>query len=513
MYRCGIVACCVAGIYLILFELYPSPVRRGRDTIMKKRNQFFSAAWAASACACVMSAPLATSLDAADKPNIIVMITDDLNYEAYSYTGNENLKTPHVDKLIEDGVFFRQAYTTHAVCAPSRAGLMTGRYQARFGYETLTGNTEEAKKFDRGVDTKEVFISNILKDAGYTTAAIGKWHLGVNEKYQPNARGFDYAFNFLGGCSYDRWDGLRENGKPVDGSGYTTDALTDRTLSFIEENKDKPFFIYYASFNVHSPYTVDPKYLPEGATVNKVRKPKEVSGEYDDLQKAYDGMITAFDVQVGRINNKLEELGLAENTIVVITNDNGGTKIRPCKQFSGHKATYYEGGVRTPFAIKWPAQLKAGTVDKDNVISNLDLLPTLVAAAGGKLPTDRDIDGVNILPVLKGESKIADDRQLFWRAGSGSFTRKGKYKLHWPLNRKKHAEAYLKLKGKKQGREDPPLYDPANYDAPLLFDLSVDEKEQNDIAAQHPEIVQQLCKDLERFNTFKETDKIQGSGK
>ncbi len=451
-----------------------------------------------------------SAVSAADKPNVVVMITDDLSYAAYSATGNPHILTPHVDRLINEGVYCTQAYATHAVCAPSRAGLITGRYQARFTYETLTGGTDDAAEHDRGVDTREIFISDLLKAQGYATGAFGKWHLGVNDKYQPNARGFDYAFNFLGGCSYEKWDGLRENGKPAEGSGYTTDAITDKALAFIERSKDQPFFLYYASFNVHGPYYVDKKYLPAGATVNKVKKPKTISGEYDDVQKVYDGMVLAFDAQVGRISAKLKELGLEDNTIVILTNDNGGTKVRLNPPFSGHKATYFEGGVRMPFAVKWPARIAAGTRYEHSAVSNLDILPTVVAAAGGSLPQDRDFDGVDIMPYLTGKAKGNPNRQLFWRAGAGSFTRKGKWKLHWPVDRAAHKAAYVKVAGHKQGREDPPLYDPAYYLAPQLFDLSKDIGEKHDLAAQYPEVVEGLCRDLRSFNQIKENDRIQG---
>ncbi|MBK1790009.1 sulfatase family protein [Persicirhabdus sediminis] len=455
----------------------------------------------------------AASLSAAKQPNIIVILTDDLSYSSYSYTGNENIKTPHVDKLINDGVFFNQAYATHAVCAPSRAGLLTGRYQSRFHYETLSGNDKEAVELRHGVSTDEVFLSRQLKKSGYTTAAFGKWHLGVNEEFRPAARGFDYHFGFYGGGNgYFNWEGVYENGVEAKGEGYLTDALGDKAVSFIDRNKDKPFFIYFAPYNVHAPLDVDPKYLPPGTPYNKAKWDKKLGTNDVKANTIYDGMVVGFDAQVGKIVSKLDELGLSDDTLIFLTNDNGGTGQRMNPPFSGNKASYYEGGVRMPFAIKWPSQIKAGTTF-DGMMSNLDIFPTSIAAAKGEMLTDRDYDGKDLLPYLKGEIKGAPHDQLFWRAGSGHFTRKGKYKLHWPVNRKTSAVELEKRLGRKVRKQDLPLYDQDYYLKPMLFDLSKDMEEKNDIADQFPEIVEALCKDIKDFDKLNETDKIQGTAK
>ncbi|GAA4890149.1 sulfatase-like hydrolase/transferase [Ferrimonas pelagia] len=462
------------------------------------------------AVAASVLAPLAH----AAQPNIVVIITDDLTYAGYSYTGNANVVTPHVDQLIQDGVFVEQAYATHAVSAPSRAALMTGRYQSRFGYETLTGNDKEGRKLDYGVSTKEIFLSEVLAEQGYNTGAFGKWHLGVNDHYQPNQRGFDYFFGFPGGSSYSNWNRLVENGEPVEGEGYITDALGDQATTFIDAHKDEPFFLYFAPFSVHAPYEVSAEYLPEGFTKTRVPKPKGEHGDPQslaDAQIVYDAMIVSFDAQVGKITEKLRELGLEENTLVILTNDNGGSTLHPNGEFSGGKASLNEGGLRMPFAVKWPAKLDAGQSYGDGIVSNLDIFPTAVAAAGGAMPDDRDYDGTDLLPYLTGQAQGSPRQELFWRSGRGHAVRWNNYKLLWESDRNAMDQAFVERHDRKRRKQDLPLYELKElYTAPRLYDLSQDVAEQNDLARSHPEVVESLLKKIESFDRLRVEDKIQG---
>jgi len=419
------------------------------------------------------------------KPNIVLILSDDVHYSGLSITGNRKVQTPNIDSIFEQGVFFTDGYVTHAVCAPSRAGLMTGRYQARFGYETLSGVNKHAIEVDHGVDGRELFMSQLIKDAGYKTCAIGKWHLGVNDQYQPNNRGFDHFLGFRGACDYFVWDDpekpMVRNFEPAKGSGYVTEAYTREAVQCIKENMDNPFLIYYAPSNVHSPYEVPKRYIPEGGD-------------------AYDGMLRALDESVGGILEQLEASGVADSTIVVFLNDNGGTKRHNNGPYRGGKSTYWEGGVRVPFGIKWPGVVKPG-MRYGEMVSALDLLPTLVAAAGGKLPTDREYDGVDLKPFLTGKNTGSPHEQLFWRSGEFHAMRMGDFKLVWQRNLDASLKRDIKA-GIRRSETDLPNYEDRGtkfYLAPTLFDLSTDIGETKNLADKYPDKVKEMIKGLDRY--------------
>ncbi|WP_020583116.1 sulfatase family protein [Endozoicomonas elysicola] len=435
----------------------------------------------------------------AAQPNIVVIVSDDLNYSGLSFTGNSKVKTPNIDSIFQDGVFFENGYVTHAVCAPSRAGMMTGRYQARFGYETLTSNDKDGVKHDIGVDTREIFLSEVLKEAGYTTAAFGKWHLGVNEKYQPYNRGFDYVYGHPGRCSYYNWDSLRINGVEVSfreedkiavfdhkgrqrGDAYTTEALGRAAADFIDKKGSKPFFLYFGSYNVHKPLQVPLEYIPEGGDI-------------------YDGMVAALDANVGTILNAIESNGLEDNTLMFFVNDNGGTKGHANGVFQGGKATNWEGGIRVPFGLKWPEKLSGGK-NFTGITSTMDIFPTAVAAAGAEMPVDRSYDGVDLMPWLLGKKAGNPHETLFWRSGYGHAMRMGKYKLLWMADKKKSMANERQHYGRKKFKWELPLYKDKHktYMAPKLFDLSKDPGEQIDISNKFPEITEKMIRQIEGFD-------------
>jgi len=407
------------------------------------------------------------------KPNIVIIVADDLGYADLGCQGGREMSTPHIDSLATDGMKFTDAYVSGPVCAPTRAGLMTGRYQARFGYENLTGPVEVQIKTDLGVCTNEILLSQPMKAAGYRTAVIGKWHLGYNPKYRPNKRGFDYFFGFLpGGHDYFKWTtppkGTRggciyQNEDQVEGEGYLTEKFTEEATEFIKRNRRQPFFLYLAYFNVHGPLAVPEKYCKGLPT----SMPKD--------RRTMVGMIHALDTGVGQVLDALRETGLERNTLVIFLGDNGGEG-RSCFDkgpLSGSKGTLWEGGIRVPFILRWPGRIPAGKIYSKPIIA-LDIFPTIVAAAGGQLPKDREIDGVNLLPYLTGAKVDSPHESLFWRYSprGGSFAiRKGNMKL-------------LIHRGQ-----------PA-----MLFDLAMDIGEKHDLSKEKPQVAECLKKELMAWN-------------
>jgi arylsulfatase A-like enzyme len=386
------------------------------------------------------------------RPNIVIIISDDLDYGKLGYTGYDAVDTPQMDSIIRGGTYFTDGYVSGPVCAPTRAGLMTGRYQARYGYETLTGPITRQIEDDYGVDTREILLPELLRRAGYATGVVGKWHLGYNDKYHPNNRGVDYFFGFLaGGHDYFVWDTppksttggpILRNKEKADGQGYLTEAFATEAADFISRHKDGPLFLYYAPFNVHGPHVVPDKYLPKSGDVMA-------------------GMVKALDDSVGVILGALKDAKLEHDTLIVYVNDNGGTGTNV--PFRGRKGQLYEGGIRVPFAVRWPGRVPAGRRCEQPVIQ-LDILPTVLAAAGVKLSSDRQYDGVDLLPYLTGEKSDLPHRELFWRYPRfGRAVRSGDLKLI--LHAKRAAE---------------------------LFDLSSDPGETTNVADRMPEAVKRL---------------------
>ncbi len=351
-----------------------------------------------------------------DKPNVIVLLVDDAGYADFGFAGCEDLKTPNIDKLATNGIRFTDAHVTASVCGPSRAGLMIGRYQQRIGFECNPSDDT------MGIDLNEVTIANAMKKAGYVTAAFGKWHLGANEPYKPNNRGFDYFWGFLsGGRSYfpnksqdkpGHTHSVRENDEFTTFEGYITDRLGDKAVEFIDRNKEKPFFMYWAPNAVHTPLEATDEDLAM------------FEGHPRQLLAA---MTWALDRAVGSIINKLETEGLLDNTLIFFLSDNGGAHNNqscnaPLKGFKGNK---YEGGHRVPFLVHWPKKLQ-GNRTYDGLSSSLDIYATSIAVAGVE---QDNLDGVNLIPYLTGEKEGEPHDQLFWRKDKMAAARVGDYKM------------------------------------------------------------------------------------
>ncbi|MCT4604277.1 MAG: sulfatase [Marinifilum sp.] len=398
-------------------------------------------------------------------PNIIIFFSDDAGYADFSMHGHTKIKTPHIDQISQNGATFTNAYVSGPVCSPSRAGLLTGRYQQRFGHECNIG--ENYSKTDPeliGLPVKEKTIAELLQKEGYHTGIIGKWHLGEKTQFHPCNRGFDDFFGMLDGSSAyhpGQAKELMRNFAPADYTGlpYLTDAFGDEACRFIKKNKDAPFFLYL-SFNApHTPMHARPDYLNDAKKLFKTE------------QRAVNAAMTrSLDENIGKVMAYLKKLDLEKNTLVIFTNDNGGAMPynASCNDpFSGTKGTFLEGGIHVPFLMQWKGVIPAGMQYNKPVIS-LDILPTALALSGGQLPNDRIYDGVNLIPFLLGQKTEAPHEALYWRLLHHGAIRKGEWKMIWFDDK-----------------------------APKLYNLKEDIGEKSNISKQHPEILKEL---LNQYN-------------
>jgi arylsulfatase A-like enzyme len=396
---------------------------------------------------------LGASLSAAEsKPNIIVVVADDLGYAdvLFNPLHAKEIKTPNLDSLAKQSVICRQGYVSGHVCSPTRAGLMTGRYQQRLGLYT-------GGEAGSGMPMTETIFPQYLKPAGYTTAQFGKWHLGPDPAWSPALRGFDEVFGFLGRGAHDYFklddpnDPIYRGTEVVQEKGYLTDRLGEETASFITRNKSKPFFAYLAFNAVHAPLQAPDDEIAKFNTGNKDRDTLLAMGK-------------RLDDAMGKIITTLKSEGVWENTLLFFISDNGGPLAQSADNtpLRAGKHSDYEGGIRVPFLVCWPAQLKPGEY-LPPVIS-LDILPTALAAAG--VEQSKTFDGQNILPLLRGEA-APKPRNLFWCSGSDEGW--------WAVR-----SGDWKLVGEK-----------ANVS---LFDLAKDVSEATNLAAQMPDKVAELTK-------------------
>lgn len=453
-----------------------------------------------------------------NRPNIILILADDLGFNDVSLynggAGSGSLLTPNIDQIAKDGVMFKNGYAANAMCAPSRASIMTGRYSTRFGFEftplfpgavqlmkwidDIQDNElkieieeklyEDVKDiFSAGIPTEEITIAEVLKDVGYYTAHIGKWHLGRVDGSHPNDQGFDDSLFMEGGLYLPENDKRVVNAKTdhaVDNmiwarsqfsasfnkspnfapGGYLTDYYTDEAIQVIEKNKHRPFFLYLAHWAVHNPLQA----LKSDVTAIS----HHTTGH--NLQ-VYSGMITALDRSVGRIVDALEKNGLTDNTLIIITSDNGGASYIELADinnpYRGWKLTHFEGGTHIPFMAKWPDQIEAGTKFIP-VVHHNDIFQTIAAAGNANVPTDRILDGVDFLPFVNGSKDGILHETLFWRQGHQQTV------LHqgWKLIRTSKAEQKW------------------------LFHLEEDPTEQNNLISDYPDKVKLLEQLLDKHN-------------
>ncbi|WP_298484659.1 sulfatase [uncultured Maribacter sp.] len=408
-----------------------------------------------------------------EQPNIVFILSDDAGYADFGFQGSKDFKTPNLDTLAKSGVKFTQAYVSAAVCGPSRAGLLTGKYQQKFGYEenNVPGimSPSGLQGDEMGLPLNQKTIADYLHKLGYKTAVFGKWHMGNTDRFHPTKRGFDEFYGFRGGArSYyeitkdskkQRKEDRLERGfeEFKESELYLTDALAKETMNFMERNKDNPFFVYLSFNAVHTPM--------EAREDDLKKIPPHLTGKRRTLA----AMTIGLDRACGQVLQKIKDLGIEKNTLIVFGNDNGGpsdSNESNNHPLSGTKANHLEGGIRIPFLMSWKGKLKKGTT-YNNPISTLDLLPTFVSVAGGDVSAIKDLDGVNLLPYLEKGNEEKPHETLYWKKENRGAIRHGDYKLIRFPDR------------------------PAE-----LYNIEQDISEVNDLASQNPEKVKEMYKML-----------------
>jgi len=400
------------------------------------------------------------------RPNILLIVADDLGYGELSVQGNPQIPTPHIDSLAKNGIRFTSGYVSGPYCSPTRAGLLTGRYQQRFGHEFNPGPAATASTVF-GLSLKETTLANRLKEAGYSTGWFGKSHLGYQPQFHPLKRGFDEYFGFLGGA-HDYLDAAGDSGNPilrgtnrVSNIDYTTDAFGREAVNFIEKHKAEPWFVYLPFNAVHAPLESIEKYLARFSNIEEKKR------------RTFAAMLSAMDDAVGNVLGKIRELGQEENTLIFFISDNGGPTPSTTSgngPLRGFKAQTWEGGIRVPWIVQWKGHLPAGKVD-DRPVIQLDIHPTALAAAGVDIKPEWKLDGVNLLPFLTREKQQPPHAALFWRFGGQIAIRVGDWKL---------------VKGPGGSAGPGALRGSASTEGAELYNLSEDIGEKNNRADQQP---------------------------
>ncbi len=452
-------------------------------------------------------------------PNVVLIVADDLGYNDITLNGGGLAKgtvpTPFINSLAQQGANFETSYSGNATCAPSRAAIMTGRYPTRFGFEFTPTPKDFMKAIGHykgphqlydaiyhaerekdlipyetmGLPRTEITLAKLLKGQGYRTLHVGKWHLGDAPEFRSHVHGFDEALSFQHASSlylpendphvvnakqsFDIIDkfqwaagsfGMHFNGsEPFKPKRYVTDYLTDEAEKAIEANRKQPFFLYLAYTAPHTPLQATQEDYDALAHIE------------DHTLRVYAAMVRNLDRNIGRVLQTLRDKGLDDNTLVIFTSDNGGAHYVGLqdlnKPYRGWKATFFEGGIRVPLFMRWPAAIPKG-VKPQVPVNHMDIFATVAAAAGAKLPDDRPMDGINLLPQLKKPSDKGPARTLFWRTDTYRVIRQGDWKLQVAQNPKKD----------------------------WLFNLATDPTEQHNLATQEPERLTRMKKELEAFN-------------
>lgn len=402
-------------------------------------------------------------------PNVVLIVADDLGYGDVGFHGSLQIRTPHLDRLASEGVVFEQGYVTAPVCSPSRAGLITGRNQVRFGHDNnLVGRQPPFDPEFAGLPIGERTIADRLRGLGYATGLVGKWHLGERSQFHPLHRGFDEFWGFLGG-SHNYFPGTSESAldSPIESSQgatppitYLTDDIGDAAVDFVRRHTDRPFFLYVA-FN--APHT------PLQATHEDLRL---YSAIQDERRRHYAAMVHRLDVNVGKLLAALDAKGLTRRTLVAFISDNGGpvdSNASSNAPLRGQKGILLEGGVRVPFVLRWTGTLPAGSTFRSPV-STLDFVPTFVSAAGGATETGDELDGVDLLPWLTDEPEGRPHEEMRWRFTISAALREGDWKL-------------VRLPDR----------------LPMLYDLRDDVAEQSDVSRDNLERTREM---LERLGSW-----------
>ncbi len=402
-----------------------------------------------------------------ERPNILIMIADDLGYADLRVQGCKDIPTPNIDSIAHNGVRFTSGYVSAPVCSPSRAGFITGRYQTRFGHEL---NHPLADRAPIGLPVDQKTFANWMKEVGYVTGHIGKWHLGNPNmpQYTPTARGFDESVWFPGQRKLPPLQLVRSGKNETANERYVDEAMAREAGAFIDRHADQPWFLYVAFLTPHQPLDVP-------GEIEK--KFKNIS---DNERRKCAAMVTLLDESVGRVLKSLRDSGQEQRTLIVFMSDNGappknGSRNTPLR---GGKGTTWEGGIREPFVMQWGDKLLKGSVVDEPVIS-IDLLPTALAAARVDVPAGTSLDGVNLLPYLTGQVSQLPQRPLFWRYGEQTAIRVGDWKLTQAIDRDQRPS------GIQRG----------------LFNVAIDPAEKKNLAARYPEKVRELQQLWNAWNT------------
>ncbi|WP_278470277.1 sulfatase-like hydrolase/transferase [Gimesia maris] len=367
--------------------------------------------------------------DTIQRPNIVLIMADDLGYGDLSCYGSQNCETPHLDRLAANGIRFTDFHSSGAVCSPTRAGLLTGRYQQRAGIDGVV-YADPKKNRHHGLQKNEITLAQCLQDAGYQTGMFGKWHLGYQRQYNPTFRGFqqfvgyvsgnvDYFAHLDGTGVFDWWHNAELNREE---QGYVTHLINDHAVEFIRQQQEKPFFVYIAHEAVHSPYQG-----PHDQPMRKEGGGDIKSAKRKDIANAYREMNTEMDKGIGQIVDVLKEVMLTEKTLIFFLSDNGANKNGSNGKLRGFKGSLWEGGHRVPAIACWPGRIPEGTVCDETVIS-IDLMPTLLELANAKIPAGHKLDGVSLVSLLKDRKSLVP-RQIFWEYNGKSAMRQGPWKL------------------------------------------------------------------------------------
>ena len=404
------------------------------------------------------------------RPNIVFILADDLGWGDLSCYGRPDYHTPNIDLLASQGTRFTDAYSASAVCTPTRCGYITGRFPGRF----KIGLEEPliATNLNVGLEPGQPTIASLLKQSGYDTALIGKWHLGFRPEWGPNAHGFDEFFGILAGAGdyFLHQNGLGqpdlfENVTPVVRNGYLTDLLTERAVSYVTKRRRAPFMLSLHYTAPHWPWQ-GPK---GGETITYTGSaPEPAKMASGGSLKLYAEMMKSLDDGVGRVMQAIRSAGVDRRTLVIFTSDNGGERFSYQWPFSGEKGDLLEGGIRVPAIVRWPGVVPANRVTQQMAIT-MDWTATMLAAAKTEAAAVRSLDGIDLLPVLKGSSPVID-RTFFWRIYAQDAVRQGKWKFF------------------------------RNGEVRRLFDLSIDQHEQADFSQKQPEVLRQLINEFDKWN-------------
>ena len=421
-------------------------------------------------------------VSAADRPNILLIVSDDQGYNDLGVIGSPDILTPRLDRLAGEGVRLTSFYVACPFCTPSRGAMLTGRYPARNGTSDnfrndrvddnyLYTSWEYSLSPERilGMDTREVLLSNVLDEAGYVNGVFGKWDLGSLQRYLPLQRGFDDFYGFVNtGIDYFNHERYgvpsmyRRNEATTEDKGvYTTYLFERETLRFLDEHRTEPFFVYVAYNAPHGASNLDRaiRGAPQapGKYLNMYR---QGDGKAADRRRKYNASVTAMDESIGKILDRVERYGLTDETIVIFVSDNGGGGGGDNSPLRGRKSWLFEGGVRVPFIIRWPGRLPAGAVN-DEFLTALEIFPTLVSAAGADLPEGVTLDGYDMMPVLAGE-RSSPREEIFWEFRREQAARVGNWK--WVQSRRGGG----------------------------LFDLATDIGEERNLSTQRPEVLKRV---------------------